>query len=74
MKRGDSTSFYSRFRNGQGGNIVLYVAGFMILWLIFFSVKDWIKSTKDARYEKVQKQEDTHYYANDIYHNPYSNR
>ncbi|NDC38550.1 MAG: hypothetical protein EBZ48_10915 [Proteobacteria bacterium] len=55
---------------GQRGNVVVYVIIFMIAWVAFFVIKDWIKGTKDARQQKGQREEPS-VYQDDIYSNPY---
>ena len=72
MKGSKRSTFLQRLRS-QKGNIVVYLIGGMILWFVFFAIKDWIKDTKDARVERDKKaaQQDTRYFPGDIYHNPY---
>ena len=55
-----SKNFVYRLKNGQRGNAIVYILGLAVLWFVFFSLKDWIKETKDARYHKAQ---DTQYYG-----------
>lgn len=71
MSTTETKSFLFRLRNGQGGNVVVYIMIFMIGWVAFFTIKDWIKSTKEARYQKVERENASPVYPNDIYSNPY---
>ena len=73
MAKAPRKSFRQRLLKGQGGNVVVYLVGGMILWLVFFTVTDWIRDTKNSRNERDKKvaQQETRYFHGDIYHNPY---
>ena len=41
----------------QRGNVIAYLLVFGVAWFIFFGIWNWIKETKEARYQKTTQQE-----------------
>ena len=73
MEQSRRKSLGYRLFKGQHGNVVVYLIGGCILWVVFFAVTGWIKDTKQSRLERYKKDaaQETQYFRGDIYHNPY---
>jgi hypothetical protein len=57
---------YKRLKHSQRGNAIFYLLAFGVAWFAFFGIWNWIKSTKDARFNKASQQEQ-------YYDDPYLN-